>query len=139
MEPDTERAIAPSPPPPVGKPVEQNRGSITSSHSSHTVGVDENDDISRSSASPSTINEEDERKDEKDVELGQATSAASEQDPPPVKIPRSKRRGLFARFSVIAEVEEPKHYARRTKWFITFIIALAAVAAPLGSAIILRK
>ena len=59
--------------------------------------------------------------------------------PAPVKVPHSKRRGLFGRFTIVAEVEEPKHYRRRTKWFITFVIALAAVAAPLGSAIIFRK
>lgn len=56
--------------------------------------------------------------------------------PKAVKVPRSKRRGLFGRFTIVAEVEEPKHYPRRTKWFITFVIALAAAAAPLGSTII---
>ena len=60
-------------------------------------------------------------------------------NPAPVKVPHSKRRGLFGRFTIVAEVEEPKHYPRRTKWFITFVIALAAVAAPLGSVIIFRK
>ena len=60
-------------------------------------------------------------------------------NPAPVKVPHSKRRGLFGRFTIVAEVEEPKHYPRRTKWFITFVIAAAAVAAPLGSAIIFRK
>ena len=58
--------------------------------------------------------------------------------PPPVKVPRSKRRGLFGRFTILAEVQEPKHYPRPTKWFITFVIAMAAMAAPLGSAIIFR-
>lgn len=57
-------------------------------------------------------------------------------NPTPVKVPHSKRRGLFGRFTIVAEVEEPKHYRRRTKWFITFVIAAAAMAAPLGSAII---
>lgn len=60
------------------------------------------------------------------------------EDPKPVKVPRSKRRGLFGRFSIVAEVEEPKHYSRRTKWYITFVVALAAVAAPIGSTIIFR-
>ena len=59
--------------------------------------------------------------------------------PAPVKVSHSRRRGLFGRFTIVAEVDEPKHYPRRTKWFITFVIALAAVAAPLGSAIIFRK
>jgi len=58
--------------------------------------------------------------------------------PTPVKVRRSARRGLFGRFTILAEVEEPKHYERRTKWFITFMIAIAAAAAPLGSAILFR-
>ena len=59
-------------------------------------------------------------------------------DPQCVKVPRSQRRGLFGRFAILAEVEEPKHYSRRTKWYITFVVALAAIAAPMGSAIIFR-
>ena len=58
--------------------------------------------------------------------------------PPPVPVPRHKRRGLLGRFTVVAEVEIPRHYPRTTKWFITFVIAIAAMAAPLGSAIFLR-
>ncbi|KAI9725470.1 MAG: hypothetical protein M1828_003141 [Chrysothrix sp. TS-e1954] len=58
--------------------------------------------------------------------------------PVPVKkVPRSSRAGLLGRFSVLYEAEEPKHYPRRIKWFITFVIALAAVAAPMGSSLIL--
>lgn len=58
--------------------------------------------------------------------------------PPPVTVPRSQRRGLFGRFTVLAEVENPKHYSRSTKWFITFVVAVAGAAAPLGSAIFFR-
>ena len=54
-------------------------------------------------------------------------------------IPRSQRRGLFARFAIIPEVERPYEYKRSTKWLITLIVALAAAAAPLGSAIFFRK
>lgn len=60
------------------------------------------------------------------------------QDPAPVKVPRSQRRGLFGRIAILAEVEEPKHYSRRAKWYITFIVAMTAAAAPLGSTIIFR-
>jgi len=59
--------------------------------------------------------------------------------PPPVKVPRSQRRGLFAGLTILAEVEEPKNYSRPTKWFITCVIALAAAAAPLGVTIFFRK
>ncbi|EEP82052.1 conserved hypothetical protein [Uncinocarpus reesii 1704] len=68
------------------------------------------------------------------LELGPVTTGASI-TPPPVSVPMSRRRGLLAQLAMIPEVEEPKHYPRRTKWFITFIIGVAAMAAPMGSAI----
>ena len=57
----------------------------------------------------------------------------------PVIVPRSQRRGWFGRLVIIPEVEEPKDYDRRTKWLITFVIAMAAIAAPFASSIILRR
>lgn len=57
---------------------------------------------------------------------------------PLVRVARSKRRGLFSRFALVAEVTEPFDYKDSTKWFVTFIVAVAAAAAPVGSAIILR-
>ena len=54
-------------------------------------------------------------------------------------VPRSERRGLLARFTIIPEVERPYDYKRSTKWLITLQVALAAAAAPMGSAILLRK
>lgn len=57
---------------------------------------------------------------------------------PITKVARSQRRGLFARYALVAEVTEPKDYKNNTKWFITFIIAIAGAAAPVGSAIIFR-
>ena len=50
-------------------------------------------------------------------------------------IPRSERRGLLARCTIIPEVERPYDYKRSTKWLITLQVALAAAAAPMGSAI----
>jgi len=55
-------------------------------------------------------------------------------------VPRSKRRGLLGRFALfIPEVERPYDYKNSTKWCITFIVAIAAAAAPMGSAIFLRE
>jgi hypothetical protein len=54
-------------------------------------------------------------------------------------VPRSKRRGLLGRLSIIPEVDRPYDYANGTKWLITLIVALAAAAAPLGSAIFFRE
>ncbi|EXJ95783.1 hypothetical protein A1O1_00907 [Capronia coronata CBS 617.96] len=56
---------------------------------------------------------------------------------PIVKVPRAKRRGLFARFALVAEVTDPVDYKNSTKWFITLTVAIAAAAAPIGSGIIL--
>jgi multidrug resistance protein len=57
--------------------------------------------------------------------------------PDAIIVPRSQRRGLLARFTLIPEVSNPEHYARRTKWFLTFIVAFCAMAAPMGSAIVM--
>ena len=54
-----------------------------------------------------------------------------------VVVPRGERRGLFANLAVIAEVTEPHDYTRKRKWMITFVVAVAAAAAPMGSSIIL--
>lgn len=54
-------------------------------------------------------------------------------------IPRSRRRGLLGRLALIPEVTRPPEYTRKTKWLITFIVALAAAAAPMGSAILFRE
>ncbi|KAK4241631.1 hypothetical protein C8A03DRAFT_40986 [Achaetomium macrosporum] len=52
-------------------------------------------------------------------------------------VPRARRRGLLGRFTIIPEVERPYEYKNSTKWMITAIVALAAAAAPMGSAIFL--
>lgn len=65
--------------------------------------------------------------------------SSSTRSRPIVLIPSAERRGLLGRFTIVAEVENPYFYSRRTKWFITFLVALAAAAAPMGSAILLRE
>ncbi|SPN97406.1 related to dityrosine transporter [Cephalotrichum gorgonifer] len=50
-------------------------------------------------------------------------------------VPRSRRRGLFARLAVVPEVDRPYDYKNSTKWIITLVIALAGAAAPFGSSI----
>ncbi|KAK4503754.1 hypothetical protein PRZ48_004669 [Zasmidium cellare] len=54
-----------------------------------------------------------------------------------VKVPRSERRGLLARFCIIDEVTNAWDYPRKMKWTITAIVALAGATAPMGSSIIL--
>ncbi|KAB8208350.1 Major Facilitator Superfamily protein [Aspergillus parasiticus SU-1] len=53
-----------------------------------------------------------------------------------VVVPRPNRRGLFGQFTLLAEVENPKTYSRKKKWFVTFIVAWAGATAPMGSAIL---
>ena len=52
-------------------------------------------------------------------------------------VPRNQRRGLFGRFTVVAEVTNPYDYSRRHKWFLTFVISVAGAAAPMASSIVL--
>ena len=54
-----------------------------------------------------------------------------------VKVPRGQRRGLFARFALVAEVTNPYAYSRRLKWWLTFVISVAGSAAPMATGIIL--
>lgn len=54
-----------------------------------------------------------------------------------IKVPRGQRRGLLANLAIIAEVTDPKDYPRKTKWMITFVVAIAGAAAPMGSSILL--
>ena len=59
--------------------------------------------------------------------------------PPPVTVPRSERRGILARFTILAEIENAVHYERKKKWIITSIVSLCGSVAPFSSAILLRK
>ncbi len=51
----------------------------------------------------------------------------------------SKPRGLFGHFVVIKTVQDPVTYSRKTKWFITLLVAAAAGLDPIGSTIFYRQ
>lgn len=53
-------------------------------------------------------------------------------------IPRAHRRGLFAQLAFLPEVDRPYDYSNKVKWTITLFVAIAAAAAPMGSAIFYR-
>lgn len=93
----------------------------------------DNDNHSLSGASSNTADEEGDPENSPRLER-QLTELG-----PPVKVARLKRRGLFGQLALVAEVEDPKTYTRRMKWFITFVVALAGATAPMGSAIFLRE
>jgi len=57
--------------------------------------------------------------------------------PDAIIVDRRNRRGLLGRLTIIPEVENSHNYARRTKWFITTIVAVCAMAAPMGSSIVM--
>ena len=86
-------------------------------------------------SSPSTVVEDNENAEHGGTALGRVITPRRD----PVKVPRSQRRGLLGRFTIVAEVENPYDYNNRLKWFITFMVALAAAAAPMGSSIFFRK
>nr|POF01192.1 mfs transporter ops2 [Quercus suber] len=54
-----------------------------------------------------------------------------------IVVPRAQRRGLLARLTLIAEITDPYAYARKKKWLLTFVVALAGAAAPMGSSLVL--
>ena len=74
-----------------------------------------------------------------DLEASRQVTRPESVSPQPVKVPRARRRGLLGQYTIVAEVEEPKDYPKHTKWFITFVVSMAAVAAPLGSTVIFRE
>lgn len=65
--------------------------------------------------------------------------ASSARSRPLSIVPRSKRRGLFGSLTLVPEIAYPPDYKNSTKWGLTFIIALATAAAPLGSTVVYRK
>ena len=54
------------------------------------------------------------------------------------EVPRARRRGLFARVTILAEIKDPYQYPYLTKWFIVSVAAYASAAGPMGSAIFFR-
>ena len=76
---------------------------------------------------------------EADIEANSPDAETLTITPTVIKVARSDRRGLLGQFTILVEIEEPKNYPRSTKWGITGIVALAAIAAPLGSGILFRR
>ena len=54
-------------------------------------------------------------------------------------IPRAQRRGLLGRLTMIPEINDPTEYKNGTKWAITAVVAMAAVASPMGSGVFYRN
>lgn len=94
------------------------------------------DDIQSQSHASSIVVEDEEKHADEEV---QPPPRQSTDLGPAIVVPRLKRRGLLGQFTLVAEIENPKTYPRKMKWFITFIVAVAAAAAPSGSAIFFRK
>ncbi|KAF1940995.1 MFS general substrate transporter [Clathrospora elynae] len=125
----------------LGEVVKQQELSGEDVGKTHGAKEDVGDTISISSPHASTASEHSTDHDHplsstsksRPVTLSRATSVT----PDAIIVPRSQRRGLLARFTLIPEVTNPEHYARRTKWFLTFIVAFCAMAAPMGSAIVM--
>lgn len=113
-------------------------GSDTSIEAGHeTKREDSEIDSLHSRSSSDTISPvEDVRQDALQSSKSNASSTRSR---PLLIVPRAKRRGLLGRFAIIPEVENTYDYTNKTKWLITFIVALAAAAAPMGSSIFYRR
>ena len=77
--------------------------------------------------------------DQKEPQPRSKSKSSSVRSRPLSIVPRHERRGLLGKLALIPEVDRPYDYKNSTKWLITAIIALAAAAAPIGSAIFLRE
>jgi hypothetical protein len=55
-----------------------------------------------------------------------------------IPVPKDERRGLLPWLSLVPEVDKPHHYTNGVKWMLTLFVAVAACAAPMGSAIFYR-
>lgn len=71
--------------------------------------------------------------------LGKTTSKATSIAPALETVPRSERRGLLGRFSIIPEVTNPYAYSDGTKWWMTVIVSFAAITSSTGSSIFYRE
>ncbi|EAU36513.1 conserved hypothetical protein [Aspergillus terreus NIH2624] len=128
MEKDTiSESKSPEFPPEYGRPT-----SVSSSTGKGSEVHNNLDRISQESDLPPVM-------DEKDVGIPNHSLSEDPEYDPPIMVPRLKRRGLFGQFTLLAEVDNPKAYSRKKKWFITFIVAVAAITAPMGSSIFFRK
>lgn len=121
--------------PALGPPMPSSKGS--EDHPSHPDQMSEviGDSIARSRRSSITVD----GSEKNDPEDPSPLSRQSTQLEPDVEVPRGKRRGLFAQLALVAEIEDPKTYSRKMKWFITFIVAWAGAMAPMGSSIFFRE
>lgn len=105
-------------------------------HETPSDHKDEIDDAASRSHHSSILADGNEKNDPEDLP---PLSRLSTELEPAVKVPRRKRRGLAGSFALVAEIENPKTYTRKMKWFITFIVAWAGASAPMGSSIFFRK
>lgn len=97
-------------------------GPASSRHSFSEPGPDDTSDVVPADGAPSRS-------------MSRASSARSR---PLSIVPKSKRRGLFARLTIIPELSIPQEYANKTKWYITAVVAIAGGVGPLGSSIFYR-
>lgn len=131
---ELEKTISPSVNPVEPSASDKDMGKEDVGTKSRTASMHSLDSVAPPS-SPSTVTADNE-----DVEHGaSALSRIITPQRDAVTVPRSQRRGLFGRFTLVAEVQDPYDYDNKLKWFITFIVAFAAAGAPMGSTIFLRK
>ena len=54
-------------------------------------------------------------------------------------IPRSRRRGLLGRLTIIPEISNPYAYSNGTKWLMKIIVSMAACTSSFGSSVFYRE
>ncbi|KAF2475571.1 MFS general substrate transporter [Lindgomyces ingoldianus] len=109
---------------------------LTAGKEMDIISSAKDDEISIAPSRPSTVSQHDHPPEA----LPQPPSTRSRTTsiiPEAVIVERRDRRGMFTRLTLIPEVENPYYYARKTKWFLTVIVAFCGMAAPMGSAIVM--
>ncbi|OQE10357.1 hypothetical protein PENVUL_c004G07436 [Penicillium vulpinum] len=66
---------------------------------------------------------------------GKSEPNVSAIEPEIVVVPRSERRGLLGRFSLVPEITNPRDYGNGIKWAMTVVVSFAAITSSTGSSI----
>ncbi|KAI8672711.1 MFS domain-containing protein [Fusarium sp. Ph1] len=109
---------------------------VSTSRSSHTQSRADSIHQEQDAIEPVTLGEPLGHIDTRRSAKRSCSRASSARSRPLSIVPRSKRRGLFGSLTLVPEIAYPPDYKNSTKWGLTFIIALATAAAPLGSTVV---
>ncbi|KAJ3554577.1 hypothetical protein NPX13_g10579 [Xylaria arbuscula] len=117
--------------------VSEHRRSSSGGSTTDTVNESVHEPTSPTIESPSPVHTPDEKGDHDGGPLDPVRSTTSSMRPrKATPVPKEDRRGLLPWLSLTPEVDKPTYYNNALKWVLTSFVAIAASAAPMGSAIL---